>query len=449
VDDDTLATLSCSNGQVTEWNGSDWVCAANDDTTYSAGFGLALTDTQFAVLTDTIQQRIDGSCAIGQYVRTINADGTIVCGSDAPLNRSLPPLTNTLTILDNVGDGNGRYTSVTIGIDGLPIISYYAAIAGALKVAHCDDATCSSFTVSTIDDVGDVGEDSSIAIGTDGLPIISYRDNTTGDRKLKVAHCHDVACNGATITTLASGGVVGWFTSIAIGTDGLPIISYYHSGVLKVAHCNDAACTSATISEPTVDVDDFGGFWTSIAIGIDGLPIISYYDGGSGELKVAHCDDVVCSGATMTVLDNGTSPGTSITIGTDGLALISYVGTGSNFKVAHCNDVACTGATTSSIVNTSPRFHSITIGANGLGVIAYSHFAGGIRDVKVAYCHDLACTGATTTTLDSLDNSWFDYTSITIGADGHPFISYYDNDNELLKAVHCGSALCIPNFRRR
>lgn len=48
VDDDTLATLSCSNGQVAEWDGSDWVCAADNDTIYTAGAGLLLNGTEFS-----------------------------------------------------------------------------------------------------------------------------------------------------------------------------------------------------------------------------------------------------------------------------------------------------------------------------------------------------------------------------------------------------------------
>ncbi len=61
-----------------------------------------------------------------------------------------------------------------------------------------------------------------------------------------------------------------------------------------MAHCNDVSCT--TPNEITV-VDPYGntGFFTSIAIGTDGLPVISYYDASSGSLKVVHCIDASCS----------------------------------------------------------------------------------------------------------------------------------------------------------
>jgi hypothetical protein len=48
VDDDTLAGLTCSNGQVAKWDGSAWHCAADNDTTYAAGTGLVLAGNEFS-----------------------------------------------------------------------------------------------------------------------------------------------------------------------------------------------------------------------------------------------------------------------------------------------------------------------------------------------------------------------------------------------------------------
>ena len=95
------------------------------------------------------------------------------------------------TTLD--GSGNvGLYTSVTVGTDGLALISYYDATNGDLKVAHCSNSTCTSATLTTVDSAGNVGQYSSIAIGTDGLALISYYDATNGD--LKLAHCSNLFC---------------------------------------------------------------------------------------------------------------------------------------------------------------------------------------------------------------------------------------------------------------
>ena len=51
----------------------------------------------------------------------------------------------------------------------------------------------------------------------------------------------------ATITTVDDSG--GGYTSIAIGQDGFPVISYTAAGNLMVAKCGNAACTGASAVE--------------------------------------------------------------------------------------------------------------------------------------------------------------------------------------------------------
>ena len=86
----------------------------------------------------------------------------------------------------------GEYTSITVGADGLPIVSYYDATNWDLKVAHCNNAACSSASLATLDSAGIVGEYTSITVGADGLPVIGYYDYT--NRDLKAAHCSNTFC---------------------------------------------------------------------------------------------------------------------------------------------------------------------------------------------------------------------------------------------------------------
>ena len=165
-----------------------------------------------------------------------------------------------------------------------------------------------------------------MTIGADGLGLISYYDLTNGD--LKVAHCTNVACTSATTQTLDEAGTVGHHTSVTVGADGLGLISYLDVSNfdLKVAHCANVACTSAT----TQTLDGTGtnvGQYTSVTVGADGLGLISYFDGTNGNLKVAHCANVACTSATTQALDSTGNVGqyTSVTVGADGLGLISYL----------------------------------------------------------------------------------------------------------------------------
>jgi hypothetical protein len=66
------------------WSGLSGVPAGfadgvDNDTTYTAGAGLTLTGNQFSVNTSAIQARVTGTCAGGNAIRVINADGTVTC----------------------------------------------------------------------------------------------------------------------------------------------------------------------------------------------------------------------------------------------------------------------------------------------------------------------------------------------------------------------------------
>ena len=60
----------------------------------------------------------------------------------------------------------------------------------------------------------------------------------------------------------------------------------------------------------------------------------------------------------------------------------------------------------------------------------------------------MLCSSATTTTVDKPGDVGQN-TSITIGADGLPFISYRDISGNSVAAMHCPNAFCVPYFRRR
>lgn len=185
--------------------------------------------------------------------------------------------------------------AVTIGSDDLPVIAYEDYSNRDLKVVHCGNNSCSSGnTTTTVDSSGQVGEFSSVAIGADGFPIISYEDFT--NTNLKAVKCGNAACSsGNSLTTVDSTGDVGSFTSIALGSDGFPVISYYDgtNSSLKVAHCGDTSCASGN-ALTTVESSGLIGRYTSLEIGTNGYPVISFNDQTNADLKVAACDNYYC-----------------------------------------------------------------------------------------------------------------------------------------------------------
>jgi hypothetical protein len=132
----------------------------------------------------------------------------------------------------------GLHTSITIGADGLPVISYQDNANKGLKVAKCGNEACSSGNVITTIDSG-YGA-TAITIGMDGLPVISYVGTSLFE--LKVAKCGDNACSSRKIITTGGPSGTG-STSITIGTDGLPIISYIaQNGPPMVIKCANQYC---------------------------------------------------------------------------------------------------------------------------------------------------------------------------------------------------------------
>jgi len=436
---------TCTGGQIPEWNGTAWLCGADDNaggdiTGVTAGTGLSGGGTTGAVTvsadTTYLQRRVSSPCAVGNTIRAINADGTVSC--EANLTHRGAPGSNTSTVVDNTGSTN----SFTIGADGLGLLSYYTG--SALRVLHCGNAACTSGNVITT--LGAGGRDPAIILGPDGLGLISHYDPTNGD--LAVTHCTNITCTTSTTAALDSTGSVGRYTSLMLGADGLALISYYDvtNGDLKVAHCSNTNCTAATITmlDSTGDV----GQSTSIALGGDGLGLISYYDATNGDLKVAHCSNTNCTAATLTTVDSHATYNlgnyNALAVGADGLGLIAYRVDNLGVRVLHCGNALCNSGNTITPLDTTnlyPTSLSLTIDAAGLGIVSYG--ANGL--VRVIRCGNVACTTGTLVPLAGAGA--LGHTSVTLGTDGLPLLSYSDGTN--LRVAHCVNEFCMAYFRRR
>ena len=362
---------------------------------------------------------------------------------------------NTIKVLD--WEGNvGWEPSIAINADGLPVISYatrapipYPNGLLYLKVAFCADAQCSSWTLRTVDSSDHAIEMTSIAIGDDNLPVISYRDRNTG---LKVAKCDSLDSNAVclswTITQIPSSGQ-GLYSSIAVDKNNLPVISYQTFSSLRVLKCGNAACSSGNV-DTLLHVYNNPGY-TAIAIGNDDNPIIAHIWYG---LDVVKCGNPSCtSGNSFTDVESNMSGlEVDIAIGNDGNPVISYYDeqlddpeNGGDLKVAKCNDPACSSATITPVdsVGTVGRHTSIAIGSDNNPVISYWAWTG--ADLRVAKCNNADCSSATKNTVDSVGEvGWF--TSIAIGTNGFPVISYFDQTNGDLKLALCSDEACTSTI---
>ncbi len=253
---------------------------------------------------------------------------------------------------------------------------------------------------------------------------------------------------GATTTTIDTSGPMAW-PSIKVGGDGLPLVAYYLEALadLKVAHCNNPVCTDATVT--TLDSMGDVGREASLAIGSDGLGLIAYRNYSDQNLKVAHCSNAACTSVTISTLDDGSfSPmggAISIGIGSDGLGLISYFGYSDGLKIAHCNDVACTSASFASVAAASlANGVDAVIGADGRALLVFMDMSA--NRTYAVHCNDVACSGAAVSVVDVADSHDTESRplSAVLGPDNLGLVAYVDG-NYVLKTAHCLDAGCTTS----
>jgi hypothetical protein len=290
--------------------------------------------------------------------------------------------------------------AIAIGADGYGLVSYsvfpfHGCFDFYLRMAHCENEDCSKAGISTISTENGFMGVPSMAMGSDGKALISYHTwqcGPTGHRK--VAHCDDAECSSATVTALDDKGVSG---PVAIGDDGFGVIVFRGNDPAewRVTHCQNLGCTKSTTSvlEKRTSASNIG-----IARGSDGMILVAY--GQDDHLRVAHCDNAACTSATITALGSGMFVNdwedVAMTVGKDGYGFIVY-GWEGNLMAAHCQNVACSKA---NIVAIEGALYGDYIYAldmetdqNGLPVMAIvSSDKGETIPPKVVRCLDPDCS---------------------------------------------------------
>jgi len=283
--------------------------------------------------------------------------------------------------------------------------------------------------------------DTSIAIGSDGFPVIAYHNSDLDN--LKFVHCADVSCHAIIPSPIVLDATGGAEPSVTIGNDGFPIISYGGND-LEIVHCTSVDCF--TFDVPLTIPATNAALDTAIAIGTDGFPVISFF-GTNSDLNFVHCTSANCSTQdAVLALDSTDDVGedSSIAIGSDGFPVISYhKDTSGDLKFVHCTSANCSSFDTPVTIGPytdAGQETDIAIGTDGFPIISHSNQNNG--DILVEHCLNLGCTSHESAILD--DETFGDFTSIAIGTDGFPVVSYHDGriGATALRFVHCTSINC-------
>ena len=172
----------------------------------------------------------------------------------------------------------GKYSSIVIGTDGEPVISYYDETNGNLKYAA---RSGSAWTAETLVDYGNVGQYTSLAIDGLGRKSISYYDYTHG--ALGYIGWVELPWQITTefVENTAGSENVGQYSSLSFDPSNNAVASYYdvENGNLKAATRYGSTWTTETL----VDYGNVGQY-TSLVIDDLGRKSISFYDYTHGAL---------------------------------------------------------------------------------------------------------------------------------------------------------------------
>jgi hypothetical protein len=319
----------------------------------------------------------DASCTGGTVTLLDGATGCILTNCDETFN-TVSPNNNVRIFCPATNDCK---------------VSYYDDTNNTLKFADCDDATCSIGTVTKVDGytgcsqvtfpgcstTADTGFHSNLFCSSGNDCKIVYRDSTNDS--LKFADCDDATCSTGTITAVDGAGcstinIPGCSTSgvsfgessiYCLSTSDCKISYARHDGTaqdLMFADCSNALCSSGSIklldgttgcvlTNCVNSTADYGDKSSITCLATNDCKI-SYNGNSNAQLKFAYCSSADCSSGSVRILDgaagcilNGCSTSssawtTSISCPSTDDCKIAYLnGISSELKFADCANADC------------------------------------------------------------------------------------------------------------
>jgi hypothetical protein len=198
----------------------------------------------------------------------------ISCASDSGVKHAY--LDNSGWHIEAVSDG-GRPTSIAVGTDGQPYISYYdygELISGALKYASQQDG---QWITETIAEEGRAGDYSSLALDDAGAVHFAYDFWGYGARGLRYARQPTSGWPSLEIANGSSG-------SLAVDGQGFPHVGYFDEAEDRLVY---AFMDRSGWHEETVGDSAVSGWYPSLALDPSGVPHIAYCDSHHADLRYA------------------------------------------------------------------------------------------------------------------------------------------------------------------
>ncbi|MEE3328090.1 MAG: hypothetical protein VX252_12205 [Myxococcota bacterium] len=284
---------------------------------------------------------------------------------------------------EEYGPNTLEFPQVIEGSDGFPLISFTDPVANTLKFVHCNNADCEGLpdavppdTVTPTTSSGGAvqGNGSDMALGSDGLAVVSYYSTATG---LIFLRCLDTGCNSQATQTIDATVGASWShrSSIAVGSDGMPVVAYYHGADQDVgfAHCGTLSCGAGTT---TVILDSVGdvGKHPVVAIGATGFPSVAYHDDTNSAIKLVTCNDLACATSSAETIATSVTGLRKISLQFSelGMPTISWTDTSADeVRVVSCPSPDCSTKGSQQTWVTEARDQNLLLNGEGDPVVVY------------------------------------------------------------------------------
>lgn len=372
---------------------------------------------------------------------------------------------HSIEVVDSDGYA-GWDNALILDDNGYPVVaySYKPTITGdptSLKILRCGDADCAGTNSIRTLDQGQILSGLSLALDGNSFPVIAYLlKQTTGNNELKILHCNDANCDGGDESIVTIGVAELFKTSLALGSDGNPIVSYTSDLNLDVKnrlillHCDDPSCAPDSGGNPeNGEIVDFGSL-AAMQLDTDGFPVILYNAAGTAGTKIVHCNDADCAGGDESILifespyANSYPKVLSMVLDAAGNPAVLYQ-KGSNIFMRRCNDANCAGndETTFQVHNDSLSNAQLQLDSDGIPVVATSEDT----ELKIMRCDTPNCdvyldtSRWQTDTYGNISGS----TSMALDANDFPVVSYISQFSPRgeLRILHCADKPCTAYWR--
>jgi hypothetical protein len=328
-------------------------------------------------------------------------------------------------IVDGAGN-TGWYSSLILNGSGIPSIAYTDADTHTLKYAIWNGTAWAFQTI----DGSSQAQQPSLFFNPRllGYPEVTYYDVTApGSLKYTYKRTFPLPMIWIAPEIVDTGGV-GWGSSLAVGQDGVPKVSYcdFTNNKLKYAVRNSSPWGAPVIIDDACSLN-LGIGETSLALDGLGNPHITYWSGG--KLKRAYY--VLGLGWVKEVIDSFSADvgrDNAITRDKDGWFHVSYIDfTNKKLKYAHHNTVNWVIGIP--IDDAQDAKTSVSVDDHGGVHICYRKDG----DLKYAYNSSKGFSVWVTQVVDNSSLSVGEFCSLKLDPQGKPRIAYFDRTNGDLK----------------